>query len=144
MAAGIPRGPAPLCEQILKVQQHVVTCAPSFVQAAGVAALQGPQGCVAEMVAEYDRRRRFMTDALNAIPGVHCPSPQGAFYLFPQAAYRGMDSNALARFIIEAAHVAVTPGAAFGRSGTQNIRLTFAASMANLRQAVEQLSAAMI
>ncbi|HSB54599.1 MAG TPA: pyridoxal phosphate-dependent aminotransferase, partial [Gemmatimonadales bacterium] len=65
--------PAPLCEQILKVQQHVVTCAPSFVQAAGVAALQGPQGCVAEMTAEYDRRRRFMTDALNAIPGVRCP-----------------------------------------------------------------------
>jgi aspartate aminotransferase len=136
--------PAPLCEQILKVQQHVVTCAPSFVQAAGVAALLGPQDCVAEMVAEYDRRRRFMTDALNAIPGVQCPLPQGAFYLFPRVAYRGLDSNALARFMIEKAHVAVTPGAAFGRTASQNIRLTFATSMANLRQAVGQLSAAMI
>ena len=136
--------PAPLCEQILKVQQHVVTCAPSFVQAAGVAALQGPQGCVAEMVAEYDRRRRFMTDALNAVPGVHCPSPEGAFYLFPRVVYRGMDSNALARFMIEEAHVAVTPGAAFGKGCTQNIRLTFATSMANLRQAAEQLEAAIV
>jgi aspartate aminotransferase len=135
--------PAPLCEQILKVQQHVVTCAPSFVQAAGVAALQGPQDCVSEMVAEYDRRRRFMTDALNAIPGVHCPSPEGAFYLFPRVVFRGMDSNALARFMIEEAHVAVTPGSAFGKGCTQNIRLTFATSMASLRLAAEQLRAAM-
>jgi aspartate aminotransferase len=136
--------PAALCAQILKVQQHVVTCAPSFTQAAGAAALQGPQECVAAMVAEYDRRRRFMTDALNAIPGVRCPLPEGSFYLFPRVAYRGMDSNALARFLIEEAHVAVTPGAAFGRSAAQNIRLTFATSMANLRQAAEQLKAAMI
>jgi aspartate/methionine/tyrosine aminotransferase len=85
-----------------------------------------------------------MTDALNAIPGVHCSSPEGAFYLFPRVAYRGMDSNALARFMIEEAHVAVTPGAAFGKACTQNIRLTFATSMANLRQAAEQLKAAMI
>jgi aspartate aminotransferase len=135
--------PAPLCEQILKVQQHVVTCAPSFVQAAGVAALQGPQGCVAEMTAEYDRRRRFMTDALNAIPGVRCPLPEGAFYLFPEVAFQGLDSNALAEFMIEKAHVAVTPGSAFGHAGTRNIRLTFATSMANLRQAAEQMKAAM-
>lgn len=136
--------PAPLCEQILKVQQHVITCAPSFVQAAGVAALLGPQGCVAEMVAEYDRRRRFMTDSLNAIPGVHCPSPEGAFYLFPRVFYQEMDSNELARFMIEKAHVAVTPGAAFGRTASQNIRLTFATSMANLRAAAEQLKAALV
>ncbi|HSM88566.1 MAG TPA: pyridoxal phosphate-dependent aminotransferase [Desulfobacterales bacterium] len=135
--------PAPLCEQILKVQQHVVTCAPSFVQAAGVAALQGPQGCVDEMTAEYDRRRRFMADALNAIPGVHCPLPEGAFYLFPEVAFQGLDSNALAKFMIEKAHVAVTPGSAFGHAGTRNIRLTFATSMANLRQAAEQMKTAM-
>ena len=136
--------PAALCEQILKVQQHIVTCAPSFTQAAGVAALQGPQACVAEMVAEYDRRRRFMTEALNAIPGVRCPLPEGAFYLFPSVAYRGMDSNALARFLIEEAHVAVTPGAAFGRTAAHNIRLTFATSMTNLRLAADRLKAAMV
>ena len=135
--------PAPLCEQILKVQQHVVTCAPSFVQAAGVAALQGPQHCVAEMTAEYDRRRRFMTDALNSIPGVHCPLPEGAFYLFPEVTFQGMDSNALAEWMIEKAHVAVTPGSAFGNAGTRNIRLTFATSMVNLHQAAEQMKAAM-
>ncbi len=135
--------PAPLCEQILKVQQHVVTCAPSFTQAAGVAALEGPQGCVAEMTAEYDRRRRFMTDALNSIPGVRCPLPEGAFYLFPRVSFRGMDATALAEFLIDQAHVAVTPGEAFGRSGRYNIRLTFATSMANLQQAAMQLKAAM-
>jgi aspartate aminotransferase len=134
--------PAALCEQILKVQQHVVTCAPSFVQAAGVAALQGPQDCVAEMVAEYERRRRFMTDALNTIPGVDCPAPEGAFYLFPRVRCRGMDSNQLAQWMIERAHVAVTPGSAFGRACTHNIRLTFATSMANLRRATEQIRTA--
>lgn len=136
--------PAPLCEQILKVQQHVVTCAPSFVQAAGVAALQGPQRCVADMTAEYDRRRRFMTDALNAIPGVQCPLPEGAFYLFPKVDYKGLDSSELAEWMIEKAHVAVTPGSAFGRTGPRNIRLTFATSMANLDQAAGQLKAAMV
>jgi len=114
-----------------------------LVQAAGVAALQGPQGCVDEMTAEYDRRRRFMADALNAIPGVHCPLPEGAFYLFPEVAFQGLDSNALAKFMIEKAHVAVTPGSAFGHAGTRNIRLTFATSMANLRQAAEQMKTAM-
>jgi aspartate/methionine/tyrosine aminotransferase len=84
-----------------------------------------------------------MTDALNSLPGVHCPLPEGAFYLFPRVTYRGMDSNALAKFMIEEAHVAVTPGAAFGKTGTQNVRLTFATSMANLRQAAEQLKSAM-
>ncbi len=136
--------PAPLCEQILKVQQHVVTCAPSFVQAAGVAALQGPQRCVADMTAEYDRRRRFMTDALNAIPGVQCPLPEGAFYLFPKVDYKGLDSGALAEWMIEKAHVAVTPGSAFGRTGARNIRLTFATSMANLQLAAEQMKTAMV
>jgi aspartate/methionine/tyrosine aminotransferase len=84
-----------------------------------------------------------MTEALNAIPGGHCPSPEGAFYLFPRVDHRGMDSGALARFLIEEAHVAVTPEAAFGRTAAQNIRLTFATSMANLRQAAGPLRAAM-
>ena len=135
--------PARLCEQILKVQQHVITCASSFVQIAGVAALQGPQICVDEMIAEYDRRRRFMTEALNTLPGIKCPLPEGAFYLFPQVNFRDMDSKALAKFMIEEAHVAVVPGEAFGKMGKHNIRLTFATSMANLRQAAEQMAVAL-
>jgi len=135
--------PAGLCGQILKVQQHVVTCASSFVQVAGVAALRGPQSCVAEMVAEYDRRRRFMAEALNAIPGVECPLPEGAFYLFPRVDCRGMDSTALARFLLEEAHVAVTPGEAFGASGVRNIRLTYATSMENLQRAAARIAKAM-
>ena len=134
--------PAKLCEQILKVQQHIVTCAPSFVQAAGVAALQGPQNCVQEMVTEYDRRRKFFTEALNSIPGIHCPLPEGAFYMYPQINFRNMDSHNLAKHLIEKAHVAVTPGAAFGKMGAKNVRLTFATSMDNLRQAADQMTAA--
>ena len=134
--------PAPLCEQILKIQSHVVTCASSFSQIAGVAALESSQHCVEEMVKEYDRRRRFMVDALNAIPGVDCPLPEGAFYLFPRVDYQGMDSNELAKYLIEKANVAVTPGVAFGDMGRQNIRLHFATSMDDLQQAIAHIAEA--
>ena len=135
--------PAPLAAQILKAQQHVVTCASGFIQAAGAVALDGPQECVATMRAEYDRRRTEVTNALNAIPGVRCPMPEGAFYLFPEIDFRGYDSWQLAEFLIEEAKVAVTPGQAFAEKGTRCIRMTYATSMENLMTAVERIKAAL-
>ncbi|MDO4787415.1 MAG: pyridoxal phosphate-dependent aminotransferase, partial [Fretibacterium sp.] len=105
---GYLAAPAALTEQILKVQQHVVTCATSFGQVAAAAALQGSQDCVETMRQEYDRRRRRISEALNAIPGVRCPLPEGAFYLFPEIDYKGYDSWQLAEYLISEAHVAVT------------------------------------
>lgn len=140
---GYLAAPAALTEQILKVQQHVVTCATSFGQIAAAEALQGPQDCVETMRQEYDRRRRRISEALNAIPGVRCPMPEGAFYLFPEIDYKGYDSWQLAEYLISEAHVAVTPGQAFGESARKNIRLTYATSMENLTEAVERIKRAL-
>ncbi len=136
---GYLAGPAAVIEEILKVQQHLVTCAASFTQAAGVAALSGGYGCVSAMVAEYDKRRRLITAALNDIPGVDCPLPEGAFYFFPRVDYKGMNSFELAAYLLDTAHVAVTPGAAFGEAGEGCIRLTYATSLANLQEAVKRI-----
>ncbi len=140
---GYLAGPAAAVGEILKVQQHLVTCAASFTQVAGVAALEGGCGCVDAMVAEYDKRRRTIAAALNAIPGVRCPLPEGAFYFLPCVDYKGMNSFKLAEYLLDVAHVAVTPGAAFGQAGEGCIRLTFATSLANLQEAVRRIDRAL-
>ena len=128
----------------MKVQQHVVTCAASFGQIAATEALQGPQDCVKTMRQEYDKRRRRIAEALNSIPGVRCPLPEGAFYFFPEVDYRDYDSWQIAEYLISEAHVAVTPGQAFGEAARKNIRLTYATSMANLLEAVERMRRALV
>lgn len=141
---GYLAAPSVLSEQILKVQQHVVTCAASFGQVAATEALQGPQGCVEAMRQEYDKRRRRIAEALNSIPGVRCPLPEGAFYFFPEVDYKDYDSWQIAEYLISEAHVAVTPGQAFGETARKNIRLTYATSMANLLEAVERMRRALV
>lgn len=141
---GYLAAPSVLSEQILKVQQHVVTCAASFGQIAATEALQGPQDCVKTMRQEYDKRRRRIAEALNSIPGVRCPLPEGAFYFFPEVDYRDYDSWQIAEYLISEAHVAVTPGQAFGEAARKNIRLTYATSMANLLEAVERMRRALV
>ena len=141
---GYLAAPSILSEQILKVQQHVVTCAASFGQIAATEALQGPQDCVKTMRQEYDKRRRRIAEALNSIPGVRCPLPEGAFYFFPEVDYRDYDSWQIAEYLISEAHVAVTPGQAFGEAARKNIRLTYATSMANLLEAVERMRRALV
>jgi aspartate/methionine/tyrosine aminotransferase len=140
---GYLAGPGGMMEEILKVQQHLVTCAASFTQVAGVTALEGGYGCVDTMVAEYDKRRKAITAALNSISGVKCPLPEGAFYLFPRVDYKGMNSFELAEYLLDKAHVAVTPGVAFGAAGEGCIRLTYATSMANLQEAVRRIEQAL-
>jgi aspartate aminotransferase len=135
--------PAALAGQILKAQQHIVTCAASFSQAAGTEALNGPQDCVAAMRKEYDLRRVAVCDALNAIPGVRCPRPEGAFYLFPEIGFRGFDSWQLADFLLDKAGVAVTPGQAFASKAVHNVRMSFATSMENLMNAAQRIKEAL-
>lgn len=141
---GYLAAPSVLSEQILKVQQHVVTCAASFGQTAATEALQGPQDCVKAMRQEYDNRRKRIAEALNSIPGVRCPLPEGAFYFFPEVDYKDYDSWQIAEYLISEAHVAVTPGQAFGEAARKNIRLTYATSMANLLEAVERMRRALV
>jgi aspartate/methionine/tyrosine aminotransferase len=121
------------------LHQNFLISANSFVQAAGIAALRECQGDVERMRAEYDRRRRHIVARLDAIGlKVHC-RPQGAFYVLADARHIGSDSMALAREILEATGVAVTPGIDFGQGAEGFLRFSYANSVENIDLAVERL-----
>jgi aspartate aminotransferase len=138
---GFTIGPEDLVSRILAIQGHETSNPNSVAQMAAIEALRGPQDCVEQMRREYQRRRDFFVPALNRIPGVRCPTPQGAFYAF--ASIRGIldglvpTSDAFAARLLEDAGLAVTPGTGFGAEGY--IRLSFAASMTTLEEAVRRL-----
>ena len=137
---GYVAGPAPLIRQIMKVHSHSATCATSFAQWGGVAALEGPQDVIDAMVAAWDRRRRFVTERLNTIPGFRCPLPEGAFYAFPDVSGTGLSGQDVAQKLIEEAYVGVTPGDAFGASGSGCIRLSFATADELLERALDRIA----
>ena len=128
-----------LAKEILKVQQHSATCASSFIQYAGIAALTGPQDAVSQMVEEYRKRRDLITAGLNSLPGISCHQPEGAFYAFPNISATGMSSIEFADMLLSKARVAVTPGIAFGDSGEGHVRLSFANSMPLIQEAIERM-----
>ncbi len=134
--------PAALAERVELLLTHSVGCTASFTQAAGITALSGPQEAVDAAVAEYQRRRDALVAGLNAIPGVRCRVPQGAFYAFPNIQALGKTAAWWADALLETAGVAVLPGTAFGPRGEGYLRLCFANSMENIRRAVEQIAKA--
>jgi aspartate aminotransferase len=136
---GYVAGPRPYLQQIEKVHSHSVTCATSFVQKAGVVALSGPQEFIGEMVSAWDRRRRNLAERLNAVNGITCPLVEGAFYAFADIRGTGMTSTQAADLFLQEAHVAVTPGVAFGASGEGHVRLSFATSDDLLEAAADRI-----
>jgi aspartate aminotransferase len=135
--------PAPLAERVELLLTHSVGCTASFTQMAGLEALQGPQEAVDRVVAEYRRRRDALVTGLNAIPGVRCRMPQGAFYVFPNLSVFGKTSNWLAEYLLEQAGVALLPGTSFGPNGEGYLRLCFANSMENIQKALSRIAAAL-
>jgi aspartate/methionine/tyrosine aminotransferase len=131
--------PASLAEHITRLMVNSASCTASFVQLAGVAALQGDQTPVARMVAEFKRRRDLLVDGLNTLPGVHCARPRGAFYVFPNIAGTGRSSVEVAERLLNEAGVAALSGAAFGEYGEGYLRFSYANSEANLREAIERM-----
>jgi aspartate aminotransferase len=136
---GYVAGPRPYLEQIEKVHSHSVTCATSFVQNAGVVALNGPQEFIGHMVSAWDRRRRDLAERLNQINGISCPLVEGAFYAFADIRGTGMSSTQAADLFLQEAHVAVTPGVAFGAAGEGHVRLSFATSDDFLEAATDRI-----
>ena len=118
-------------------------CTADFTQYAGIEALTGPQDQVVAVVAEYQRRRDALVAGLNAISGVRCRLPGGAFYVFPNVTAFGQTSTWLADYLLNEAGVATLPGAAFGAAGEGYLRLCFANSLPNLELAVERMAAAL-
>lgn len=134
--------PPPLAEKLNLLLTHSVGCTATFTQYAGLEALLGPQDQVQEVVAQFRRRRDRIVTGLNAIPGVRCPMPQGAFYAFPNVQAFGRTSDELADYLLEEAGVAVLPGTAFGRNGEGYLRLSYANSMESIERALARMAAA--
>lgn len=131
--------PRPLYDAARKLAVNSHSCVNAATQYAGIAALDGPQDCVAEMLAAFDRRRTIVVSGLNALPGVTCVAPRGAFYAFPNIAGTGWRAKALASALLEEAGVATIGGPDFGVHGEGYIRLSYANSAENIRRALERM-----
>ncbi|MBI5567905.1 MAG: pyridoxal phosphate-dependent aminotransferase [Chloroflexi bacterium] len=135
--------PEALAERVELLLTHSIGCTATFTQYAGIEAVLGPQDQVDAMVAEYKRRRDFFVAGLNALPGIKCRLPQGAFYAFPNVSALGRTSDWLADYLLSEAGVAALPGTAFGAGGEGYLRFSFANSMENLGLALEQMAEAL-
>lgn len=125
-----------------KIHQHNTTCAPSFVQKASIAALRDEQNEVADMVKEYQRRRDYAVAAINAIPGLSCRCPKGAFYIFINIKALNRPSAEVAQLLLEQAKIALVPGDVFGPGGEGYLRLSFANSYQNIVEGCKRLQEA--
>lgn len=114
----------------------------AFTQMAAKEALEGPQDDVDSMVAEFRKRRDYIVARLNAIQGISCKTPQGAFYVFPNIRGTGLKSEELADYLLEEANVAVLDGKSFGEYGEGHIRLSYATSMENIEEALNRIEKA--
>jgi aspartate aminotransferase len=142
---GYTAGPAHVIKAMATLQGQSTTNPSSITQAAAVAALAGPQDCVARMLAEFARRRVYVLERVRAIAGVTCATPRGAFYVFPTvAAFLGgtigdtrlTSAGGLAGYLLAEAGVAVVAGEDFG--APQNVRISYATSMAMLEEGMNR------
>jgi len=128
-----------MMDAVTKLMTNSVSCTSVAVQMAGIAALQGPQDSVSEMMTEFHIRRDLVVDGLNNLPGVTCRTPGGAFYAFPNISGTGLDSRTFADRAMDEAGVALLSGTAFGEYGDGYVRISFANSQDNLRLAIDRL-----
>ena len=133
--------PENLAQDISKLQVNSNSCTAAATQFAGLEALTGPQDSVSQMLEEFRARRDLLVDGLNAIPGIDCLTPQGAFYAFPRITDTGYSAAALADALLEQAGVACLSGTGFGEHGEGHLRFSYANSRENLEHALERVSA---
>jgi aspartate/methionine/tyrosine aminotransferase len=119
---------------------NTYTCVAEFTQYAAIDALRDREGNTTHMVGEFARRREQFAHDLNRVPGFRCLPPEGAFYAWVEITGTGITAEDLCRILLEEAGVAAIPGAAFGPSGKDFIRFSFASSMATLQEAVERIA----
>jgi len=132
---GYACGPADIIGAMTKVHQYTMLCASITGQMAAIEALKNPAADIQAMKKEYDRRRRFIVGALNDI-GMTCHMPQGAFYAFPSIKVTGENAMDFARNLLLKQKVALVPGDAFGQCCSQHVRISYASSYDNLKEAV--------
>jgi aspartate/methionine/tyrosine aminotransferase len=133
--------PVELAQRMDTLMINTSACAAAFAQLAAVEAFEGAasDAAVSAMLGEFSERRDVIVDGLNAIPGVRCHRPEGAFYVFPNIEGTGWDEVSLQKALLEEAGVAVLSGTAFGSWGKGHLRLSYANSVANLELAIERI-----
>jgi len=136
---GYAVAPKVLIEEMEKLQEHMVSGVTAVAQRAALAAIQAPQDCVHEMVAEYDRRRKVVHAGLNAIDGITCIIPESTFYAFANISRCGLNSWEFAKYLVREHKVAVVPGSIFGKRGEGFVRLSFAADIEQLQEALARI-----
>ena len=134
--------PTDLADKITQLTINSNSCTATFTQFAGIEALTGPQDFVHEMVTEFRTRRDAIVDGLNAIEGVSCIKPLGAFYVFPNVSQLPLSCQDLSDYLLEDAGVAVLPGTAFGKFGDGYLRLSYANSLENIQEALSRMDSA--
>ena len=123
---------------MLKIHQYGIMSSPTVSQYAAITALEECENDVANMVSEYNMRRRFLVDGFNRI-GLDCFEPEGAFYIFPSIESTGLTSEEFCEKLLYEKNVAVVPGSAFGASGEGHIRISYAYSLKHLTTALERI-----
>jgi len=136
---GYAVAPQPIIAAMDRLMVNSNSCTASFTQRAGLAALTGPQDEPLAMVAEFRRRRDAFVAALNTLPGFRCPTPEGAFYAFPNITGTGFSSRELADRLLNEAGVACLSGTSFGAYGEGYLRFSYAASLDRLFEAIDRM-----
>ena len=134
---GYTTAPKAIIDEMEKLMEHMVSGVTAVAQRAALAAITGPQDCVREMVATYDKRRRFIHEGLNAIDGIQCLKPEATFYAFPNISSTGLNSWDFAKYLAKEHKVAVVPGSIFGSAGEGYIRLSAFAKPADVKEAMK-------
>lgn len=134
---GYLAGPVEIIRSAISIQGHSTSNVCTFAQYGAIAALESSQDCVESMRQAFAQRRQVMLDRLNAIPGLSCSKPDGAFYLFPDISKTGLNSLEFSNALLETQQVAVIPGIAFGAD--QNIRLSYATDMDTIQKGMDRL-----
>jgi aspartate/methionine/tyrosine aminotransferase len=132
-----------LAQAVTQLAINSTSCVNAATQVAGVEALNGPQDSVDAMVAAFRQRRDTIVNGLNALPGVRCRTPRGAFYAFPNLTETGVSEGELARRFLDEFGVACLPGTAFGEYGRGYLRFSYATSVANIERALERMAEAL-
>jgi aspartate aminotransferase len=148
---GYAAGPKDVIKAATEIQSQNTSNATSISQKAALEAYRGDQGMILKMVGEFKKRRDFICESLNRMPGVECLKPQGAFYVFPNVSShfgksgRGKKirgSADLAEYLLDAVDIAVVPGIAFGSD--EHIRLSYATSMKNIEEGMQRMYKALV
>ena len=135
---GFSCAPEALTEAMFKIHQYAIMCAPTVSQYAATEALKNGDGDIEMMKTEYDRRRKYLTKALDEI-GLPCQYPEGAFYVFMKLSNYGLSSEEFCERLLEEHNVAIVPGTAFGDCGEGYARLSYAYSLDHLKEAVRRM-----